>query len=90
MVAHTGTRQLKIIWNIIQENPEDKCEFSSVDCALNTLRYWTVQFYGEKFQAFYLVTVELEFNTLQSFSGIEQQGVKNKLFLNIFIDNHIK
>ena len=27
------------------------------------------------------MTVELEFNTLQSFSGIEQQGVKNKLFL---------
>ena len=31
------------------------------------------------------MTVELEFNTLQSFSGIEQRGVKNKLFLKIYL-----
>ena len=43
MVVHTGTRQLKIIWNLIQENSEDNYEFSSAEKhALNTHRYWTV------------------------------------------------
>ena len=33
MVVHTGTRQLKIIWNLIQENSEDNYEFSSAETA---------------------------------------------------------
>ena len=82
MVFHTGTRQLKIIWNFIQENSEDNNEFSSAEKrALNTHRHWPVQFYSEKIKAFSLpngfrVTVELEFSILQSFSGIEQQRSK--------------
>ena len=30
-MVHTGTRQLKIIWNLIQENSEDNYEFSSAE-----------------------------------------------------------
>ena len=43
MVVHTGTRQLKIIWNLIQENSEDNYEFSSAEKrALNTRTLWTI------------------------------------------------
>ena len=31
MVVHTGTRRLKIIWNLIEENSEDNYEFSSAE-----------------------------------------------------------
>ena len=31
MVVHTGTHQLKIIWNLIQENSEDIYEFSGAE-----------------------------------------------------------
>ena len=31
VVFHTGTRQLKIIWNLIRENSEDNYEFSSAE-----------------------------------------------------------
>ena len=31
MLVHTGTRQLKIIWNLIQENSKDNYEFSSAE-----------------------------------------------------------
>ena len=31
------------------------------------------------------MTVELKFNTLQSFNGIEQRGVKYKLFFKIYL-----
>ena len=39
MAAHTGTRQLKIVWNLIQENSEDNYDFSLTSAekrALNT------------------------------------------------------
>ena len=43
VVVHTGTHQLKIIWNLIQENSEDNYEFSSAEKrVLNTNRHWTV------------------------------------------------
>ena len=83
MVVHTGTRQLKIIWNLIQENSEDNYEFSSAKKrVLNTHTNWTLQFYGEKMRAFSLpygfrVLGELELNILQSFSGIEQRRSVN-------------
>ena len=49
VVVHTGTRELKIVWKLIQEN----YEFSSAErCSLNTHTIlWT--FYGEKIQAFF-------------------------------------
>ena len=82
-MVHTGTRQLKIIWNLIQKNSEDNYEFSSAEKrVLNTHTHWTLQFYGEKMQAFSLpygfrVLWELEHNILQSFSGIEQRRSVN-------------
>ena len=43
MAAHTGTRQLKIVWNLIQENSEDNYDFSSAEKrALNTLTHRTL------------------------------------------------
>ena len=77
MVVHTGTRQLKIISNLIEENSEDNYEFSSAEKrVLNTHTHWTLQFYGEKIHAFslpygFIVTGELKVNILQSFNGIE-------------------
>ena len=89
MAFHTGTHQLKIICNLIQENSVDNYEFSSAEKrVLNKHRLWTSLFYGEKiFKAFSLpngfrVTVELELNILQSFSGIEQRGNINNFCLN--------
>ena len=72
VVVHTGTRQLKIIWNLIQENSEDNYVFSSAEKhSLNTHTNICIKHYslicGEKIQAFSLpngfrVTVELKFN----------------------------
>ena len=31
VLFHTGTRQLKIVWNLMRENSEDNYEFSSAD-----------------------------------------------------------
>ena len=80
MVVHTGTSQLKIIWNLIQENSENIYEFSSAEKRDLTIHRLDI----EKMQAFsipyrFRVTGELEFlYTIQSFSGIEQwRGVNN-------------
>ena len=55
-MVHTGIRQLKIIWNLIQENVEDNYEFSSAEKhALNTQTYIGHKFYDEKIQAFLLL-----------------------------------
>ena len=66
MVVHSGTRQPKIIGNLIQESSEDNYEFSSAEKrVLNTHTHWTLQSYGEKMRAFsvpygFRVTGELE------------------------------
>ena len=31
MVVHTGTRRLKIIWNLIEENSEENYKFSNAE-----------------------------------------------------------
>ena len=52
-MVHTGTCQLKIIWNLIQENSEDNYEFSASaeTYSAHTHTHWTLWFYGrEKIQ----------------------------------------
>ena len=87
-VVHTGTGQHKIAWNLIQESSEGNYGFSNAEKrTLNTNTHWTQKFYGEKIQAFSLpygfrVTMELEFNIIQSLSGIEQRRSINNFCLN--------
>ena len=56
VVVHTGTCQLKIIWNLIQENSDDNFEFSSAEKrALNTHTHTGhYSFTVKKIQAFSL------------------------------------
>ena len=43
VVVHTGTHQLKIIWNLIQENSETITNSPSIEKhGPNTHRHWTV------------------------------------------------
>ena len=89
-VVHTGTGWIKITWNLIQESSEDNYGFSNAEKrTLNTNTHWTQKFYGEKVQAFsfpygFRVTTltELEFNVIQSLSGIEQRRSINNFCLN--------
>ena len=80
MVVHTETHQLKIIWNLIQENSEAlrRAFQTQTDIGQHSFTH------SEKIYAFSLpngfrVTVELQLNILQSFSGIEQRGNKKYL-----------
>ena len=92
VVVHTGACQLKIIWNLIQENSEDNFEFSSAEKrAFNThthththTRHYSFTVKKSKRFRFLtdLVTVELGFSILQSLSDIEQRKSINNFCLN--------
>ena len=60
MVVYTGTRQLKIIWNLIHQNSEDNYEsLSAENRALNTHYGFTMRKSG-RFR--FLTDLELQWN----------------------------
>ena len=64
MVVHTGTCQLEIIWNLIQENSEDNYEFWSAEkSTLNTHSVGLYSFTVRKSKHFhFLADLELQWN----------------------------